>query len=288
MAEATPPPPCNSKEKPVMKKKTSILLPIILFIGLSLLLYPTISNYWNSLHQSRAIARYVDKVAEFSTDEYDSILSSAQNYNQQINRLTVSELTDAQKKDYMSQLNLNNNGMMGYIDIPKINCTLPIYHTTETSVLQVAVGHVEGSSLPVGGDGSHCVLSGHRGLTSAKLFTNLDQMETGDLFMLSVLDEKLTYQVDDISIVDPEDISKLTFEDGNDLCTLVTCTPYGVNSHRLLVRGHRVENTTVTIVKAGSDATQMNKIAVTAVATIPFILLAIIIIAIRAFILKRR
>ena len=288
MAEATPPPPCNSKEKPVMKKKTSILLPIILFIGLSLLLYPTISNYWNSLHQSRAIARYVDKVAEFSTDEYDSILSSAQNYNEEINRLTVSELTDAQKKDYMSQLNLNNNGMMGYIDIPKINCTLPIYHTTETSVLQVAVGHVEGSSLPVGGDGSHCVLSGHRGLTSAKLFTNLDQMETGDLFMLSVLDEKLTYQVDDISIVDPEDISKLTFEDGKDLCTLVTCTPYGVNSHRLLVRGRRVENTTVTIVKAGSDATQMNKIAVTAVATIPFIVLAIIIIAIRAFILKRR
>ena len=271
-----------------MNKKTSILLPIILFIGLSLLLYPTISNYWNSLHQSKAIADYIDKVAQISTVEYDSILSSAQNYNQSISRLTVSELTDAQRKDYMTQLNLNKNGMMGYIEIPKINCTLPIYHTTESSVLQVAVGHVEGSSLPVGGEGSHCVLSGHRGLTSAKLFTNLDQLVIGDVFILSVLDEKMTYEVDDISVVDPEDISKLTFEDGKDLCTLVTCTPYGVNSHRLLVRGHRIENGTVVDVKVSADATQISKIAVNVIALLPIALIGIIISIIRLAVLKRK
>ena len=271
-----------------MNKKTSILLPIILFIGLSLLLYPTISNYWNSLHQSKAIADYIDKVAQISTDEYDSILSSAQNYNQSISRLTVSELTDAQRKDYMTQLNLNKNGMMGYIEIPKINCTLPIYHTTESSVLQVAVGHVEGSSLPVGGEGSHCVLSGHRGLTSAKLFTNLDQLVIGDVFILSVLDEKMTYEVDDISVVDPEDINKLTFEDGKDLCTLVTCTPYGVNSHRLLVRGHRIENGTVVDVKVSADATQISKIAINVIALLPIALIGIIISIIRLAVLKRK
>ena len=271
-----------------MKKKTSLLLPIILLIGLSLLLYPTISNYWNSLHQSRAIAGYVDTVASFSTKEYDEILTSAQEYNRGINRLTVSELTDAQRIDYMSQLDLNGNGMMGYIDIPKIKCTLPIYHTTESSVLQVAVGHVDGSSLPVGGDGTHCVLSGHRGLISAKLFTNLDQMVLGDLFVISVLNEKFTYEVDDISIVDPDDISKLTFEDGKDLCTLVTCTPYGVNSHRLLVRGHRVENTTINIVRVSADATQISKWVICAIATIPVILIVIIILAIRFAIIKRR
>lgn len=271
-----------------MKKKTSLLLPIILLIGLSLLLYPTISNYWNSLHQSRAIAGYVDTVASFSTKEYDEILTSAQEYNRRINRLTVSELTDAQRIDYMSQLDLNGNGMMGYIDIPKIKCTLPIYHTTESSVLQVAVGHVDGSSLPVGGDGTHCVLSGHRGLISAKLFTNLDQMVLGDLFVISVLNEKFTYEVDDISIVDPDDISKLTFEDGKDLCTLVTCTPYGVNSHRLLVRGHRVENTTINIVRVSADATQISKWVICAIATIPVILIVIIILAIRFAIIKRR
>lgn len=270
-----------------MKKKTSVMLPIILFIGLSLLLYPTISNYWNSLHQSKAIAGYVDKVAEISEDEYNDILTSAKEYNKAINRLTVSALTDAQREDYMSQLNLNKNGMLGYIEIPKINCTLPIYHTTETSVLQIAVGHVEGSSLPVGGEGSHCVLSGHRGLTSAKLFTNLDQLAIGDVFVLSVLNEKLSYEVDDISIVDPEDVSKLTFEDGKDLCTLVTCTPYGVNSHRLLVRGHRVENTDVTMIKVSADATQVNPLLVNAIAFSPIILLGIIILVIRKAIMQR-
>jgi sortase A len=270
-----------------MKKKTSVMLPIILFIGLSLLLYPTISNYWNSLHQSKAIAGYVDKVAQISEDEYNDILTSAKEYNKAINRLTVSALTDAQREDYMSQLNLNKNGMLGYIEIPKINCTLPIYHTTETSVLQIAVGHVEGSSLPVGGEGSHCVLSGHRGLTSAKLFTNLDQLAIGDVFVLSVLNEKLSYEVDDISIVDPEDVSKLTFEDGKDLCTLVTCTPYGVNSHRLLVRGHRVENTDVTMIKVSADATQVNALLVNIIAFSPIILLGIIILVIRKAIMQR-
>jgi sortase A len=170
---------------------------------------------------------------------------------------------------------------MGYIEIPSINCTLPIYHGTSESVLQVATGHIEGSSMPVGGEGSHCVISGHRGLPSAKLFTNLDQLKEGNVFILSVLDEELTYMVDQISVVLPEDVSQLTFEDGKDLCTLVTCTPYGVNSHRLLVRGHRVPNETVKIMRVSSEAVQIQRIWVTIAVCIPLVLIWLIFIIIR-------
>lgn len=252
-----------------MKKKTTIALPLVLLVGLSLLLYPTVSNYWNSLHQSRAIAGYVESVSAISDEKHDAMLADAHAYNQRINRLTVSTLTDGERQDYYRQLNVTDSGIMGYIEIPSIDCSLPVYHGTADSILQVATGHVEGSSLPVGGKGTHCVISGHRGLPSAKLFTNLDQLQEGDVFLLSVLGEELTYEVDRISVVEPEDISELTFEADQDLCTLVTCTPYGVNSHRLLVRGHRVPNGSVTILRVATDATQIHSAWVVAAVCAP-------------------
>ena len=257
-------------------KKKRIALILVLLLGLSLLLYPTVSNYWNSLHQSRAIANYQDAVSKIDEADYDAILSAAMQYNQSIDRLTVSELTEQQRQDYYRQLDVAGNGVMGYIEIPSIGCKLPIYHGTEESVLQVATGHLEGSSLPVGGAGTHCVISGHRGLPSAKLFTNLDQMKEGDVFILSVLNEEFLYQVDQISVVLPEVIGNLAFEEGKDYCTLVTCTPYGVNSHRLLVRGHRVEENSVTIRRVTADATQIGKWTVSIIVFIPiFIVMAL-------------
>ena len=264
-----------------MNKKATIAISFVLLIGLSLLLYPTISNYWNSLHQSRAIASYVETVDNFDQDTYDRILTSAQEYNDAIDQLTMAELTEERYQDYLQQLNITSGGIMGYIDIPKIHVTLPIYHSTDDSVLQVAVGHVEGSSLPVGGAGSHCVLSGHRGLTNAKLFTNLDQMQKGDVFVLSVLHEELYYEVDDISIVKPDDINALTFEDGLDLCTLITCTPYGVNSHRLLVRGHRIEKEEASLARLSTNATRINRWVVVAAILAPFVLIALLVCIIR-------
>lgn len=255
-----------------MKKKKSMALPILLIIGLSFLLYPTLSNYWNAQHQSRAIAGYQEAVAEIDQEDYDAILNAALEYNQSINRLTVGALADTEQEMYENLLNVSGNGIMGYIKIPAINCTLPIYHGTDDSVLQIAVGHLEGSSLPVGGAGTHCVLSGHRGLPNARLFTNLDQLIVGDSFTLAVLDEEYIYEVDQISIVNPEDVSCLTFEEGQDLCTLVTCTPYGVNSHRLLVRGHRVETAGETVLRVTADATQISNYWVTAIASIPLLL----------------
>lgn len=264
-----------------MKKKTSVVLPIMLLIGLLLLLYPTVSNYWNNLHQSRVIAGYKETVSSIDKTEYDKIWTEVVEYNKNINRLNISAITDAERREYYRLLDITGTGIMGYIEIPSINCTLPVYHGTSESVLQIATGHIEGSSMPVGGEGSHCVISGHRGLPSAKLFTNLDQLKEGNVFILSVLDEELTYMVDQISVVLPEDVSQLTFEDGKDLCTLVTCTPYGVNSHRLLVRGHRVPNETVKIMRVLSEAVQIPRIWVTIAVCIPLVLIWLIFINIR-------
>lgn len=221
----------------------SLILILTLLTGLSLLLYPTISDWWNSFHQSRAIASYVETVEELDDDAYAQLWEDAQAYNEALaqdnSRFQPSEEESVR---YNELLNLSGTGIMGYVEIPSIDVALPIYHGTDEAVLQVAVGHIEGSSLPVGGPGTHTVLSGHRGLPSATLFTDLDQLDMGDVFLLHVLGETLTYQVDQIRIVEPDDVSLLALEEGEDLCTLVTCTPYGVNSHRLLVRGYRVEN----------------------------------------------
>ena len=227
-----------------MKKHISTLLLIAVFlIGLSLLLYPTLSDYWNSFHQSRAITSYAEQVSNLNQDEYEELFTKAIQYNSTaLERSNVFILTDEQKKQYEQLLNLDGTGEMGYIEIPSIKVALPIYHGTVDTVLQHAIGHLEWSSLPVGGESSHCVLSGHRGLPSAKLFTNLDKLAAGDTFTLRVLNEVLTYEVDQILIVEPKEIENLRILDGQDYCTLVTCTPYGVNTHRLLVRGHRIEN----------------------------------------------
>ena len=268
------------------KKKTEIFISIILVLallaGLSLLLYPTVSDYWNSFHQTRAITTYVEKVARLDDEEYESIWETAWKYNQALSeRGNHFTLTDDQKEEYEQQLDVSGLGVMGYIEIPKISCSLPIYHGTEESVLQIAVGHLEWSSLPVGGEGSHCVLSGHRGLPRAKLFTNLDQLQKGDIFMLRVLEEVLTYEVDQIRIVEPHEINDLRVEPGEDYCTLVTCTPYGINTHRLLVRGKRVENPEETnSVRVTADATRIEPLLVAPVVAIPMLLVLLLLLLI--------
>ena len=263
-----------------MKKPLStILLVGVFLLGLGILLYPSVSDYWNSMHQTRAIASYAETVSQLDTAQYDEMWKAAQDYNRSLaQRETAFALTDEQKAAYESLLDVSGLGVMGYIEIPEIDCSLPIYHGTEESVLQVAVGHLEWSSLPVGGEGTHCVLSGHRGLPSAKLFTNLDKLAVGDTFLLRVLDEVLTYEVDQILIVEPEQVDALGIVPGEDYCTLVTCTPYGINTHRLLVRGHRVENTPEAArMHVTADATQFDPLLVAPVLAIPVLLLLLII-----------
>ena len=266
-----------------MKKKnnnwTTVFLVLLLLAGVSLLLYPSLSDYWNSMHQTRAIASYAETVSQLDTAQYDEMWKAAQDYNRSLaQRETAFALTDEQKAAYESLLDVSGLGVMGYIEIPGIDCSLPIYHGTEESVLQVAVGHLEWSSLPVGGEGTHCVLSGHRGLPSAKLFTNLDKLAVGDTFLLRVLDEVLTYEVDQILIVEPEQVDAVGIVPGEDYCTLVTCTPYGINTHRLLVRGHRVENTPEAArMHVTADATQFDPLLVAPVLTIPVLLLLLMI-----------
>lgn len=266
-----------------MKKKnnnwTTVFLVLLLLAGVSLLLYPSLSDYWNSMHQTRAIASYAETVSQLDTAQYDEMWKAAQDYNRSLaQRETAFALTDEQKAAYESLLDVSGLGVMGYIEIPEIDCSLPIYHGTEESVLQVAVGHLEWSNLPVGGEGTHCVLSGHRGLPSAKLFTNLDKLAVGDTFLLRVLDEVLTYEVDQILIVEPEQVDALGIVPGEDYCTLVTCTPYGINTHRLLVRGHRVENTPEAArMHVTADATQFDPLFVAPVLAIPVLLLLLMI-----------
>ncbi|MDY3238658.1 MAG: class C sortase [Anaerovoracaceae bacterium] len=264
-----------------MKKKTNsttIFLILVMIAGLSLLLYPSVSDYWNSFHQTQAIASYAEEVAGMNELEYDRLWTEAQEYNEKLAKQdSIFMLSDAQKKEYTSLLDVSGTGIMGYIEIPSIRCSLPIYHGTEESALQIAVGHLEWSSLPVGGESTHCVLSGHRGLPSAKLFTNLDQLKEGDVFMLRVLDEVLTYEVDQILIVEPQETGALTIEKGKDYCTLVTCTPYGVNTHRLLVRGHRIENMEdANSIYVTADASQIEPLIVAPVLAVPILLLLLI------------
>lgn len=227
-----------------MKKKhiSTIIIALIFLAGLGFLLYPTVSNLWNRAHQSRAIATYTKQVEKLDDSQNKEMLKAARKYNKSLLKKSDHwKLSKKDKKKYESLLDVSGTGIMGYIEVPKIDCSLPIYHGTDEGALQIAIGHLEGSSLPVGGKSTHCVLSGHRGLPSARLFTDLDQMEEGDIFILNILGRKLAYEVDQIKVVLPEEMSDLEIEEGKDLCTLVTCTPYGINTHRLLVRGHRTE-----------------------------------------------
>ena len=263
-----------------MKKSvvSTVILILVFFLGLSLVLYPSVSDYWNSLHQSRAIATYAEEVSNLNTDRYEQLWAEAVDYNRTLwDRENAFLLSETQKAAYDSLLNVGGNGVMGYIEIPTIGVSLPVYHGTDEGVLQIAVGHIEWTSLPVGGESSHCVISGHRGLPSAKLFTNLDKLVVGDTFLFRVLDETLTYEVDQILIVEPQEVSALTIREGEDLCTLVTCTPYGINTHRLLVRGHRVENAeTARTIRVTADAMQVEPLIVAPMVAAPMLAVLLI------------
>lgn len=263
-----------------MKKHFStVLLILVLFIGLSLLLYPTVSDYWNSLHQTRAIAEYAEQVADIDDMVYQELWAQAKAYNQELlTKVSRLVLTDEEEEVYDSILDVTGTGIMGYIDIPTIDCSLPIYHGTGEAELQIAIGHIAGTSFPVGGESTHTVLSGHRGLPSARLFSDLDKLAEGDTFMLQVLDETLTYEVDQIRIVEPQEVDELDIIEGEDLCTLVTCTPYGINTHRLLVRGHRVANAEEeTTIRVTADALQIEPVIVAPFVAIPMLLILLII-----------
>ena len=268
-----------------MKKKSSFVTAILiaaLLAGALLLLYPTVSDYWNSFHQSRAIASYAEQVSDLDDNTYDQIWADARAYNETLDNSTSRfVMTEEQKKIYEALLNIADNGVMGYIEIPKIKCNLPIYHGTDEAVLQIAIGHVQGSSLPAGGESTHCVLSGHRGLPSAKLFSDLDQLTEGDVFLLRVLDETLTYEVDQIRTVLPDELDDLAIEEGKEYCTLVTCTPYGINSHRLLVRGHRVENqASASTIRVTADAMQIEPLLIAPLVAVPMLLVLLVMVLI--------
>ena len=256
----------------------TVLLIVVLVVGLSLLLYPTFSDWWNSRVQTKLIANYNAIVSSMNEEDYTELWDSAKAHNEDLrSRSNPYLLTDDQKERYPGLLNPAGDGILGYVEVPDIDITLPIYHGTDEMVLQVAIGHLEWTSLPTGGESTHCVISGHRGLPSARLFTDLDKIEVGDRFMIHVLDEMLTYEVDQILIVEPDETDELLIKEGKDLCTLVTCTPYGVNSHRLLVRGHRVENQAQTQdVRITADAFVVEKLIVAPFVLLPILLLMMV------------
>ncbi|MCD7863029.1 MAG: class C sortase [Lachnospiraceae bacterium] len=262
-----------------MKRKhlTTILLLLMFFVGLSLLLYPSVSNWWNSKVQTRAVATYEAAVADLSEADFESYYEAAAAYNEALYALgSATALIYPEVLDgYEETLDITGTGIMGYVTIEKIDVLLPIYHGTDSSVLAVGAGHLEGSSLPVGGESTHSVLSAHRGLPSATLFTHLDRLEVGDRFTITILDEVLTYEVDQISIVLPDELEHLYIEEGEDYCTLMTCTPYGINTHRLLVRGTRVE-TEETQLRVAAEAYQVEPMIVAPVLALPMLVILLV------------
>ena len=264
-----------------------MILVAIMFAGILIMLYPSLSDYWNLFHQSRAMIRYADNVAGMNEEAYRKLLHEAELYNRKISDSGIIwKMTENERDDYNSRLNFDGTGIMGYITIQKIDCRLPIYHSTENNVLQTSIGHLEGSSLPVGGESTHCLLSGHRGLPSARLFTDLDKLREGDTFTLTILNETLTYEVDHIWIVEPEDLSNLQIEKGKDLCTLITCTPYGINTHRLLVRGHRTANADGDAMVV-ADAIQIRPIFIAPFLAAPILILLLIYVLISTGVRRR-
>ena len=225
------------------KNGLTFFLILVMLTGAGIMAYPTFADWWNSFHQSRAVASYIQTVDTMDTEEYDRIIREAEAYNRKVAETgTLWNMSEEDHAEYERQLKIEGTDIMGYIDIDKVKIHLPIYHGTDEAVLQVAIGHLEDTSLPIGGPGSHCVLSGHRGLPSAKLFTDIDRLVEGDIFVLTVLNHVATYKVDQILTVLPNEMESLAITPGQDYCTLVTCTPYGVNTHRLLIRGHRIPN----------------------------------------------
>ena len=269
------------QEKAVNKKKkkgtlTTVILVLIMLAGLAIIAYPTFSDWWNSFHQSRAIASYVQSVTNMDKEEYERMLAEADAYNRKL--LTKSNryiFTEAEEAEYNAVMDVTGTGIMGYVEIPKINVSLPIYHGIDEAVLQVAIGHIEGTSIPVGGKGTHAVISGHRGLPSARLFTDIDQLNYGDTFLLQILDRTLTYEVDQIRIVLPSEMQDLEIDPDEDYVTLVTCTPYGINTHRLLVRGRRTENEAEQA-NVTADALQLEPLIVAPLVAAPILLILLV------------
>jgi len=264
------------------KHTTTLLLFVVMFVGLALLLYPPLADYYNSFHQSRAIASYTQAVETDDGEDYTPYWEAAREYNRQLEgHSIVTRLNGASRfaHGYSTMLDVNGSGIIGVIEISDIAVTLPLYHGTSDVVLQVAVGHLEGTSLPTGDPNTHVAISAHRGLPSAKLFTNLDQLQQGDIFTLRVLDEVFTYEIDQIVIVLPHEVEVLEFlNDGRAYCSLITCTPYGVNSHRMIVRGHRVENSTAAqAARVTADAQQIDPLIVTPIVAAPMLLVLLII-----------
>lgn len=259
------------------KNLSTIILILIFLVGLSVMLYPSVSDTVNRKHQSRAVAGYAEEVEQLSDADYQTYFDAADAYNRQLNTTPNAFYKPDLVSGYAQTLDISGTGIMGYITIPKISVELPIYHGTDEGVLQVAAGHLEGSSLPVGGAGTHAVISAHRGLPSAKLFTNLDELEVGDRFTITVLNRVLTYEVDQISIVLPTEIDQLLPTEGMDYVTLMTCTPYGINTHRLLVRGKRVETTeSQKHIRVAADAFRIEPIIVAPILAIPMLLAALV------------
>ena len=252
-------------------RKTTIILLILFFIGLSVLLYPSLSSYWNSKTQSEAIVDYESMLSQYKPEDYAAIFDEADAYNKALSELDDPMAEYNRLSDYHKILNIGGTGMMGYITIPKISQELPVYHGTSDGVLSVAVGHLEGTSLPVGGENTHSVVSAHRGLPTAVLFTHLDRMEIGDTFYFTILDRTITYEVDQIRIVEPNDTSLIRIAQGKDYCTLLTCTPYGINTQRLLVRGHQVDETQTRSIYIANEAYRVEPLI-----TMPFVALPII------------
>lgn len=256
-----------------MKKHLStVLLFLVFFVGLSVLLYPSVSNWWNTKHMSRAIADYDESVQALQPEDYTAYWAAAQDYNTRLAQTPQAFYDPALVDGYEQALNVSGTGIMGTVNIDKIHVTLPIYHGTDEGVLAVGAGHLQGTSLPTGDKGTHCVLSAHRGLPSATLFSNLDQLEAGDTFTVTVLDKMFTYQVDKISIVLPSEVEDLQIDPNQDYCTLMTCTPYGINSHRLLVRGVRVQNAADTRINVEPDARQVDPLVVAPAVALPVLL----------------
>lgn len=261
----------------IRKNLFTVVLAAGLLAGVGLLLYPSVANYWNSFHQTRAIMAYNEAVTNMSAEEYKAIIDDARKYNKKLAKTGMRwRMTDEERKEYMSKLKINGSDVMAYVSLPKFHIRVPIYHGTEESVLQVAIGHLEASSLPVGGDNTHCLISGHRGLPSARLFTDLDKVKEGDTWTITTLNETLTYECDQIRIVEPDDLSDLQIEKGKDLCTLITCTPYGVNTHRLLIRGHRIPNADGAA-DLTADAVQVEPVYVAPVMAVPAIIIILIV-----------
>ncbi len=255
---------------------STIVLVIILLAGVGILLYPSVSDWWNSMHATRAIASYVTAVEDLSGQEREAMLEAAREYNSRLANGVNFTLTDEQRAEYDSLLDITGTGIMGYVQITSIGVNLPVYHSVDEAVLQIAVGHIPGSSLPVGGERTHAILSGHRGLPSAKLFSDLDQIVEGDTFTINIMDQTTTYMVDQIRIVLPEETDELAIKDGKDYCTLVTCTPYGINTHRMLVRGKRIDNITGEVVVV-SEAVRIPNYIVAPAICIPLLFIILLI-----------